>query len=232
MTYRSYSDRMQVTVPEGEVDGLAVQRFEVIDPDDWTDADKERTDVISPLGYMRMVRDGRECYPGWYTRLVDRNEPDEHGHPLVWMSDTTAERAEHAEAVAHIQMGKAKRVLINGLGLGMVLQAALTYDHVTHVDVVEADERVIKLVGPHYTTDPRVNIIHEDAYEQMGNWSMGPRLRWDVAWSDIWSEIVADNLGGMDRLHNYYRRRSAWHGMWCRKECLAQRRELRALGID
>lgn len=147
------------------------------------------------------------------------------------MSDTTAERQDHADAVARIHLGKAERVLINGLGLGMVLTAALAYDHVKHVDVVEADERVIKLVGPHYQQDPRVNIVHADAYEQMGNWSPGPRMRWDVAWSDIWPDISADNIEGMDRLHKYYSKRSRWHGMWCRKRCLALRRELRSYGV-
>lgn len=229
MTYRSYTDRMQVTVPEGEVDGLKIQRFEVIHPESWTEADDARFDVIRPLQYMRMVRDGRECMPGWYTRMVDANEPDVQGHPLVWMSDTTAERSDHKEAIAHIQLGKAERVLINGLGLGMVLQAALTYDHVAHVDVVEADKRVIDLVGPHYTKDPRVNIIHADAYGMTERWA--PKSRWDVAWSDIWPELSADNIDGMDRLHKYYRRRSGWHGMWGRKICLGMRRELEHYGL-
>jgi hypothetical protein len=90
---------------------------------------------------------------------------------------------------------------------------------------------VIKLIGPHYTADPRVNIIHADAYEQMRSWSSGPRMRWDVAWSDIWESIDSDNLPDMDRLHQYYRKRAKWHGMWARKECLALRRELRSYGL-
>ena len=227
--YISYTDRMHVTVPEGEVDGLRVSRFEVKDLDDYTEADEGRTDLLSPMENARMIRDGRGCEPGWYTKLCDHNEPDEHGHPLLWMSDTTAERLDHAVAVAYIQMGRAERVLINGLGLGMVLQAALSYDRVQHVDVVEADERVIKLVGPHYTKDHRVNIIHADAYEQTTAWPRG--TRWDAAWSDIWPSISSENLDGMDRLHAFYRRRSGWHGMWCRKECLALRRELRMFGL-
>lgn len=233
MTYVSYTDRMKVTVPEGEVDGLRVQRFEVKDPDSWLETDNDRDDVISPLECARMELDGRGCAPGWYTRLADRNELDDWGHPLVWMSDTTAERDDHKEAVAHIQMSRAERVLINGLGLGMVLQAALSYDHVRHVDVVEADERVIKLVGPHYTADPRVNIIHADAYAQAKSFAAigRPVIRWDVAWSDIWPTISDKNLSGMDELHAFYKKRCGWHGMWARRECLALRRELRAYGL-
>jgi hypothetical protein len=232
MTPVNFHERMTVTVPEGEVDGLRVERFEIKAIDDWTDADEGRTDVVAPLEVLRMERDGRGSAPGWYTRLVDANEPDVHGHSLVWMSDTDAEKADHMEAVRAIEVYEAKRVLINGLGLGMVVNAALSFDHVERVDVVEADERVIKLVGPHYLKDPRVNIIHADAYEQMGAWHNGLPIRWDVAWSDIWPTMSADNILGMDQLHTYYRRRTQWHGMWGRKECLKQRRELRALGIE
>lgn len=227
--YISFTDRMNVTVPVGEYDGLRVEKFEVIALEDWTDADKERADVVSPLEQARMERDGRGCEPGWYTRLADAKVLDSHGHPLVWMSDTTAEREDHLKAVAAIHMGKAERVLINGLGLGMVLAAALSYDHVKHVDVVETDERVIKLIGPHYITDPRVNIIHADAYEQIKTWPRG--TWWDVAWSDIWPDISGENIPGMDMLHKYYRRRTQWHGMWCRKMCLDMRRHLRNTGL-
>lgn len=206
MTYRSYTDRMQVTVPEGEFDGLTVERFEVTGLEGWN--------------LRQAIRYGRGCEPGTYTRLIDVKDPSD---AVLWMSDTTAERNDHKEAVAHIQLDKAETVLINGLGLGMVLAAALTYDHVKLVDVIEADERVIKLIGPHYTTDPRVNIIHADAYEQMGKWKRG--TRWDAAWSDIWSEIDADNIPLMDRLHGFYRRRTGWHGMWARGLCLQLRRQ-------
>ncbi len=228
-TYRFYTDRMHVTVPEGEYEGLVVKRFEVKDLESWTKADEDRTDVLRPMEYVRMIRDNRGCEPGWYTRLSDKNDRDEQGRPQIWMSDTTAERNDHREAVAYIELSKAETVLINGLGLGMVLAAALTYDHVKRVDVVESDERVIKLIGPHYTTDPRVNIIHADAYEQTKAWPRG--TKWDIAWSDIWPSLDADNIPGMDQLHAYYRRRTQWHGCWGRKICLDLRRELRQYGL-
>lgn len=208
-------DRMEIDLLPGTYEGLEIKRFEVKGYELWN--------------LRAELRQGRGTRPGWYTKLVDHNDPDDDGHPRLWMSDTDAEKGDHIPAVAAMGISKAERVLINGLGLGMVLAAALTYDHVKHVDVVEADERVIKLVGPHYQADPRVNIIHADAYEQVKAWPRG--TRWDVAWSDIWPEISADNIPGMDMLHKFYRRRTLWHGMWCRKECLALRRELRAYGL-
>jgi hypothetical protein len=205
---------MKVDLPEGEVDGLRIEHFEVTGQELWN--------LRAELRY------GRGCQPGTYTKLVDDREKDNEGS-LLWMSDTTAERADHAFAVAAMQMGKASRVLINGLGIGMVVAAALTFDHVRRVQVVETSGRVIKLVGPHYTKDPRVEIIHADAYEQTKAWPRG--ARWDVVWSDIWPEISAANLEGMDRLHKYYNPRSNYHGMWARKECLRLRRELKAYGL-
>lgn len=197
-------NRMKVTVPEGEVRGMRVSKFEVKHPDDWLNTDEGRTDVVSPLEYVRMEWVGRAPDPGWYTRLSEGDQ--------MWMSDTTAERMDHLDPVLEIQNTKAKRVVISGLGLGMVLAAALSYDHVEHVDVVERDERVIELVGLHYLKDPRVHIHHGDAVEQMKRWDSD--ARWDVGWSDIWPTITADNLPQMKLFTDFYGERCGFHGNW------------------
>jgi len=182
-------ERMTVTVPEGELDGLRVERFEIGAHD------------INNL--RNALRHGRGTKPGTYTRLMDGNR--------LWMSDVDAEKRDHLQAVFKIA-GDAKRVLINGLGLGMVLAAALSFDHVEHVDVVEMDERVIKLVGPHYAADPRVTIHHADAYAQTRKWA--PGTRWDVGWSDIWGDISTDDLETMAKMNRSYGRRCDWHECW------------------
>lgn len=199
----SIRDRMTIAVPEGELDGLVVERFEV---------------KPGNLHNMKQaVKYGRGTRPGVYTRLI---EPKAE---IFWMSDTDAEKNDHVPAVSRIDFLKAKRVLINGLGLGVVLQAALSYDHVEHVDVVEKDERVIKLVGPHYTKDPRVTIHHADAYEQIKAWPRG--TRWDVGWSDIWPKISPDNQPDMTRLQKIYQRRCQWHCCWAAPEVARLNRE-------
>ena len=213
--YATYQDRMTVDIPEGEVDGLRVERFEVTGLELW---------------YLKQeLRYGRGTKPGTYTKLVDTVNLDHKGNPTLWMSDTDAEKHDHLQAVAQIRLAKAERVLINGLGIGMVLAAALSFKHVRHVDVVEYDERVIKLVGPHYLKDHRVRIHHADAYEQVHVWPA--RAQWDVAWSDVWPDISDHNIPGMDQLHKYYKRHATWHGCWARRECLKLRRELDVLGI-
>jgi hypothetical protein len=194
-------ERMTVTVPEGEMDGVRVERFTI-----------EERDVHNLRNSLR----GRGTAPGTYTRLTQNGS--------IWMSDVDAEKGDHLSAVWKIQDPNVRRVLINGLGLGMILNAALSFDHVEHVDVVEIDERIVKLVGSHYANDPRVTIHHADAYEQTKRWPSG--TRWDVGWSDIWGDISTDDLTTMATMNRSYGRRCTWHecwGYWLLKE--QQRRE-------
>lgn len=195
----SWYEVMTVDLPECEQDGLRIEKITV-----------GQNDIRNFMYGSRAAR------PGVYTALTLNGR--------LWMSDTSAEKKDHMPAVWQMHGLKAKRVLINGLGLGMVLKAALAMDHVEHVDVVEIDERVVSLVGPHYTKDPRVQIHHADAYEQTTRWPKG--TRWDVAWSDIWPDICTDNLEGMARLRRSYGRRTIWHDCWLRDTLVSiQRRE-------
>jgi hypothetical protein len=201
----TWQDRLTVTVPEGELDGLAVKRFTV--------TGNERVSLQYAL-------EGRGCAPGTYTKLVDYAATRPSGASgVVWMSDTTAERLDHAAPLSRLSLPSTRRVLINGLGLGMIVQAALSFSHVERVDVVEADERVIKLVGPHYTRDERVVLHHADAYAQAGAWPEG--AHWDVVWSDIWPMIDSANLKKMTELIHSYGGRCGWHGCWAQREAEA-----------
>jgi hypothetical protein len=188
----------KVTVPEGELEGLRVSRFSV------------GSDDLHAF-IFNLKAGSRAITPGDYTRMTSGQ--------TFWMSDTPAEWRDHRRAVHQIFNPATRRVLINGLGIGMVLKAALACDHVEHVDVVELDERVIRLVGPHYTKDSRVTIHHADAVKM--TWDRD--TRWDVIWNDIWPLITSENLPDMARLHKRYARRSPWIGSWCREECRRQR---------
>lgn len=132
---------------------------------------------------------------------------------IMWMSDTPDERHDHVDAVWQAQR-RGGRVLVNGLGLGMVIGALTRIDAVEHVDVVELDGRIIEAIGPHYASD-RVTIHHADALEM--RWPAG--TRWSVAWHDIWPTITPENLPSMARLHRMYGRRADWQGSWARYEC-------------
>lgn len=199
----SFYDRFRVKVPEGEVDGAKVKRFTVPE---------------GSLENLRLAFQGRSTKPGDYTGLVVDGK--------LWMSDTDAEIRDHLEPYHQARRLQAARVLINGLGLGMVLGMVLSEPSVEHVDVVEIDKRVIALVGPTYAADPRVNIIEADAYVQAKAWA--PGTAWDMAWHDIWSEPDYEStLPEMARLHRSYGRRVRWQGSWSREDLLRMRRQAR-----
>lgn len=143
--------------------------------------------------------------PGTYKRLMRGN--------TVVMSNTPMEVDTNRSFVKRAH----GRVLINGLGLGMVLQAVLRKPEVSHVTVIEISAEVIALVGPSFKDNPKVRIVQADALEyqpQKGE-------KFDAVWHDIWDDITADNLAQMHRLHRKYGRRASWQGSWCRAQCEA-----------
>jgi len=188
-----------VDVPEGQSGSYRIERFEVTDED----AKRERFRSIIAFGARRI-----SVPPGQYTRLINTATFDR----LV-MSDTPAEIGDHLGAI-----NRAKgQVLINGLGLGLVVQAVLQKPEVEHVTVIEISPDVIALVGDHYQErfGDRLEIIEADALA----WQPPKGMRYDVVWHDIWDNICSDNLPEMHKLHRKYGRRADWQGSWCRAEC-------------
>lgn len=154
--------------------------------------------------------DGAVTPPGRYRLLI------EHGNlgPDVWMSDTRYEIADHGPAIDRIEDG-AQRVLINGLGLGLIVRAAILAPTVRSVDVIEYADDVIRLVGPAWQRlarerGVRLAIHHANAFDDplAGG-------RWDVAWHDIWPSIPI-NAGEADYLEAMYHGRAGWQGSWAR----------------
>ena len=182
----------RVQVPEGASGDWLVERFTV----DENAAALERMRMFNPSSRGRGVPEGT------YTRLM-------HGGTVV-MSDTPDEIRDHREPIWHSK----GRVLLNGLGLGVVLGLLLNNEQVEHVDVVEKAAAVIQLVGPSYD-DPRVTIHCADAFEQAKSWPRGSH--WTVAWHDIWNHLSTDNLPDMHQLHRSYGRRTDWQGSWGRE---------------
>jgi len=145
---------------------------------------------------------GRYVLPGTYTRLTRNGQ-------LV-MSDTPDEMRDHLPIVNHA-IGS---VLINGLGIGMVLKNILLKDIVTEVTVIEINQDLIDLVGPHYV-DHRVTIVCADAL----TYKPPKGERYNAVWHDIWDNICIDNLEQMKYLHRKYGQYSDWQGSWCRDIC-------------
>jgi len=104
------------------------------------------------------------------------------------------------------------KVLIGGLGLGMVLKCLLDKNDVTKVVVVEQSPDVIKLVASSYTNDPRVEIVNESIFEYKHN------EHFDCAWFDIWDDISGEEYPEMKRLHRRFGRYVGWSDSWCRNQ--------------
>lgn len=121
MSYDKY--KVEDFLPEGADGNWKVERFTVSE-------EESDLDMLRSLG-----RGGRYVRPGTYTRLT-RNG-------AVIMSDTSDEIRDHLGAI----MQATGRVLIHGLGLGMVARACLLKPEVTHVTIVERSSSVVKIVG-------------------------------------------------------------------------------------
>jgi hypothetical protein len=149
---------------------------------------------------------GEYVPPGKYTRIT-------RGGQII-MSDTPMEKRTHWP----ILRAAKGRVLINGLGLGMIAQSVALKPDVEQVDVVEIDERVIGLIAPHLHVKVRVH--HADAF------AFKPErdARFGAVWHDIWDDICADNLEQMATLHRKYARKADWQGSWAKAECQYARR--------
>lgn len=184
---------MTVDLPAIDQDGVVVSKYTLTDRD-------------ALMGRLDAMRHGRGLVKAGetITRL--------HVDGRLWMSDTPDEKRDHAEAYLQAEK-RGGRVIINGLGLGMVVGAVLKLPQVEHVDVVEFDKRIVNAIGPHYASE-RCTIHLGDAHDIP--WPTG--ARWTVAWHDIWPTISEENWPSMNRLHRRYGRRTDWQGSWSRPE--------------
>lgn len=189
---------IKVDVPEGNSGDWTVERFTVNDDD--IAIHNIRCSFSPGMGNRTMVA-------GTYTRLL-------RGKKII-MSDTRAEIMDHSYFIYNAK----GHVLINGLGIGWVVEALLLKKEVKTITVIEKSKDVIKLVKQHYydkcPKDKYLIIVHADAFEykpQKGQ-------RFGAVWHDIWDNICEDNLEDMKKLHRKYGRRTDWQGSWCRHLC-------------
>lgn len=184
--------KFKSSVPEGISGNWRVEKFEV---------SKEEAEFANMRAMFSSDR-GRFIAPGTYTRL-------KRGPQLV-MSDTPAEMRD-----ARLFLRKARgNVLVNGLGLGCVVQCLLTKENVKAVTVNEISNDVISMVAPHIK-DPRLTVNHADAFIWKPNGT-----RFNAVWHDIWDNITTDNLPQMKTLHRRYGRWLDSPGFqlsWCRE---------------
>lgn len=126
----------------------------------------------------------------------------------IIMSNTPAEINDHLKFIRKAS-GK---VLIGGLGLGMVVKCLLEKESITKVTIVEQSPDVINLVASAYTNDPRVEIVNANIFEYK------PSERYDCAWFDIWDDISGAEYPEMKTLHRKFGHYVGWSDSWLRKQ--------------
>lgn len=193
-------NKYKVDVPVGISGDWQVERFTVTEED-------------AKWSSVRAIASGsgRAVPSGTYTRLMHKK--------AVVMSDTPDEIRDHLEAIYQAK----GNVLINGLGLGIVVQSVLNKEEVNSVTVIELSQDVIELVAQHYTDrfNGRLEIIQADAF----TWQPPKGIRYNAVWHDVWDNLCTDNLPEMHRLHRKYGRQCDWQGSWGREFLERYRRQ-------
>lgn len=169
---------------------------------------------------------GRGIAPGTYTRLWEpETDPEMKRSRLIWMSDTPAEIIDHWKPILHLRENEptGEPVLITGLGIGMVVNAALK--HGRNVHVIESNIKIIQMVGSHYHSladknGVELHIHHGDAL----TWVPRKQIEFEYIWHDIWPHISDMNIFEMLNMFKRYKRYLApggQMGAWAIYECLS-----------
>jgi len=165
-------------IPEGQNGDWKVEKFTI------TEEEAKFHNIRATFSFSER---GRYIKAGEYTRLKRKG--------TIVMSDTPAELSDFSWFVY-----KAKgKILLNGLGLGCVLQSLLNKKEITQIVVNEISKEVIELVGNHFS-DKRLTINHANAFE----YKPPKELHFDYVYHDIWDDLCGDNLEGMKKLHRRY----------------------------
>lgn len=158
--------------------------------------------------------------PGLYCGLF-RGKPNAE---TIWMSDIPREIWWMWDAIEALRNPSCRRVLITGLGLGVIVKHALRQPHVERVDVIELSSDVFHLVRWHYR-DRRLSVHRGDALT-LPLARLGPkRATWDFAYHDFWQATTAANLPDMYRVMERFAPRVGAQLCWRQARCFEQARE-------
>lgn len=121
---------------------------------------------------MYAIRHGIPC--GKFIRLMHRGS--------AIMSDTEMEKRTNSAFVRNAH-GK---VLIGGLGIGLILLAVQDKDEVKNITVIEKSREVIDLVANQLPLNDKVEIVNADVFEY------SPTEKYNTIYMDIWDYINQD----------------------------------------
>jgi len=175
---------MQDILPEGKTDNASVEYFTI--------SESEARMAVMKATYGRDYL-GRDIYAGDFVRLLINNQ--------LMFTDTGGERASNSNIVYEAH-GK---VLIAGLGLGMVLTAIVPKPEVEKVVAVEISPDVINLVEKHIRDylgefSPKLEIVCSDIY------NYAPAEKFNTIFFDIWGNYSGDTYEDTKKLHRQFSR--------------------------
>lgn len=99
-----------------------------------------------------------------------------------WMSDDP----QYFWSLEHFAAKSKGKVLVAGLGLGIVAHLLTKNPAVTQIDIIDRELDVIRLVQPLLPADPRIHVHHQDFYDWCDHASMNTdyvpdTVIWDLA---------------------------------------------------
>lgn len=170
-----------------------------------------------------LLEDPAFAWVGWPTFTVLKRVTEATQHldaGEVVMEDTLRELSRHLP----IWLAAHGRVLVTGLGLGCVVRGLLASPLVEHVDVVEIDSGILRVVGSEFVGIERVSLHHGDAL------TIDLPGRWDFAWHDLWTDGEAHLQSLHIQLFIRWHRQCHRQGAWAFPRYLARLLPWRPLG--
>lgn len=138
-----------------------------------------------------------------------------------YMTDLYDEWWTQTEAIEQAS-ARGGRVLLTGLGLGLVAEAILRHsERVEGITIVERSPEVIDLVAPYLGRryGSRIEIVHADAFGYRPS-----STRFTVGWHDIWPDPHHPSvLDEVAVLKDRYRHVCDWQGSWPEAYRLAEK---------
>lgn len=151
---------------------------------------------------------------GKYARLIVREK--------TVMSDTLMERLSNQD----VRDNANGRVLIAGLGLGMILHPIVSKPEVTSITVFEKEQDVIDLIAPTLPKQ-KIEVIRGDIFD----YKPATSEKFDTIYFDIWPSRDLENLNEIRKLHNFWKFRvnranpKCWMNSWFKEQLQAVKRE-------
>ena len=143
-------------IPKGCCDNFCITKRYARKGDIWTMKEDER----GVFGYDDVLFTRQATITG----LQESEEP--RAKPIMWMSDSPREYYSMWELVAR---ARPKRVLVGGLGLGILANLLSKRSDIDEIVVVEKSKCVIDMVKPH--VHPKVKIINDDFFRAASEFS-------------------------------------------------------------